>query len=350
MRCQINFLGLVGICFATLLFSGMEGCGEDETPVVFIEAVPEDGSTIQTDETITVIFKGEPIGLNVTEGKPSVTGSAVTIVGPFDPGRLSLVLTWTGGVKVLTYTVEASEAETLKYAVGEVLRYTGETWWITKAAAKRTSQDTGASLAGAPGGGIQSYQTDNADEVRRWMLETMHNGVVDVLILYGDIPGTIYPPGNTLPDGSVAERWLETPDGNTILNHADWIFWGGRNAKNKEGGLQNIMDIPGITMWGGNDPMKVTADGRIFTPNLKNFSSDRPFHLDQLEGNWFAELVLASNTGDARATRADPVIVRDGNLGRIAIVHQTENEDNPKGVVAAQIIVNYLMNPSLHKN
>ena len=105
MRCQINFFGLVGICFATLLFSGMEGCGEDETPVAFLEAVPGEGSTIRTDETITVIFDGEPIGLNVTDGKSSVTGAAVTIVGPFDPGRLSLVLTWTGGVKALTYTV-----------------------------------------------------------------------------------------------------------------------------------------------------------------------------------------------------------------------------------------------------
>ena len=65
------------------------------------------------------------------------------------------------------------------------------------------------------------------------MLETMDNGVVDVLILYGDIPGTIYPPGNALPDGSVAEGWLETPDGDTILNHADWIFWG-REEREKQ--------------------------------------------------------------------------------------------------------------------
>ena len=344
MKIQINLFVFISVCFAALLLSGMEGCGKDEIPVAFIEAVPEDGSTIQRDETVIAIFDGEPIGLSVTDGKSSVTGSAVTIVGPFDPGRLSLVLTWTGGgAKVLTYFVEAPEAETLKYAVGEVLRYTDEVWWITEAAAKRTSQNTGGSLARVPGGGIQSHETDDADEVRRWMLETMHNGVVDVLILYGDIPGTIYPPGNALPDGSVAEMWLETPDGDTILNHADWIFWGGGTAKNREGGLQNIMDIPDIVMWGQDTPMKVTARGKALTPSLRDFLSDRPFHLDRLEGDWFAELILASNTGDEWATRADPVIVRDGNLGRIAIVHQTENEDNPKGAVAAEIIINYLM-------
>ena len=52
--------------------------------------------------------------------------------------------------------------------------------------------------------------------------------------------------------------------------------------------------------------------------------------------------LLASNTGDAQATRADPVILRDGDRGRIAIVHQTAFKDNPKGEVAAEIMINYL--------
>ena len=166
---------------------------------------------------------------------------------------------------------------------------------------------------------------------------------MDVLVLYGDVPDTIYPPGNARPDGSLAETWLETTDGDMILNHADWIFWGGGEAKNREAGLQNIMDIPGITMWGDNTPMRVTVSGRAITPTLKNFQSDRPFPLDQLRGNWFAELVLASNTGDGDATRADPVVVRDGDLGRIAIVYQTFEQDDPKAEVAAEIIINYLM-------
>ena len=64
--------------------------------------------------------------------------------------------------------------------------------------------------------------------------------------------------------------------------------------------------------------------------------------LDELRGDWFPEVIFASTTGDARVIRADPVIVRDGNRGRIAIVHQTENERNPKAEVAAEIIINYL--------
>ena len=41
------------------------------------------------------------------------------------------------------------------------------------------------------------------------------------------------------------------------------------------------MDIPGIDMWGDNTPMKVTVAGKALTPTLKNFQSDRPFHLDR---------------------------------------------------------------------
>ena len=185
------------------------------------------------------------------------------------------------------------------------------------------------------------------------MLQTASDGDVDVLILYGLIPATIYPPGNTMPDGSVAENWIETRDGNTILNHADYFgYWSTGNVnkdgqvgvQNGDGTLQNLMDIPSIAIpvSGENISMFVATDGRALTPSLVNFQSDRPFPLNQLQGDWFAEKIFASNTGDARATLADPIIVRDGDRGRIAIVHQTLLENNPKGEVAAEIIINYL--------
>ena len=224
-------------------------------------------------------------------------------------------------------------------AIGEVLIYTGEVWWITQDEAVTEAKTTQRLLKAED---IQTEITNSENAVKQWMLRTTLDDSVDVLILYGDIPSTIYPAGNALPDGSVAENWIETADGNTILNHADYIFYG--NSKNGEQGLQNIMDIPGIMMWGDDTPMRVAASGKALTPSLTAFQSDRPFHLDELRGDWFAEVVFASNTGDERATRADPVIVRDGNRGRIAIVHQTSFENNPKGQVAAEIIINYLQN------
>ena len=232
----------------------------------------------------------------------------------------------------------------------DVLIYTGDVWWITRSEAIAEAETTKRRLQSA---GIQAEITDNENTVKQWMLQTASDGSVDVLILYGLIPTTIYPPGNTMPDGSVAENWIETRDGNTILNHADYFgYWSTGNinqdgqvgVQNGHGTLQNLMDIPSIAIPvdGANIPMFVTADGNGLTPSLVNFQSDRPFPLYQFQGDWFAEKVFASNTGDARATLADPIIVRDGDRGRIAIVHQTLLENNPKGEVAAEIIINYL--------
>ena len=103
------------------------------------------------------------------------------------------------------------------------------------------------------------------------------------------------------------------------------------------------MDNPNISMpLHGSYQMFVTSDGSTLTPSLVNYESERPIPLDQLRGDWFAEKVLASNTGDAQASRADPVVLRDGDRGRIAIAHQTPFEDEPIGEVAAEIIINYL--------
>ena len=202
------------------------------------------------------------------------------------------------------------------------------------------------------------------------MLQTTADGSVNVLILYGVIPDTIYPIGNRQPDGSVAESWLETPDGNTILNHADYFGWNSQDdpyktnlppdewsqaflgvGTNKHGTLQNLMDLPNIAISTSqsNIPMVVTEDGTALTPSLVDFEFDRPFPLTQLGGEWFAEQMFASDTGNSQATLADPVILRDGNRGRLAIVHQTAWEDNPKGEVASEIIINYLLSSELDR-
>ena len=230
-----------------------------------------------------------------------------------------------------------------------VLMYTGAVSWMRLDDANRQSQITKQLLTSK---GIQAEVVETEDVVRNWMLQTTSDGNVDVLILYGALPTSIYPSFNSQPDGSVAENWIESTDGNTILNHGDYFgFWSGGHqeevgVQNGVQALQSLMDIPHITMWDfgleNNTPMVVTKDGKEITPSLTNFLSDRAFHLDELTGDWFAEKIFASDTGAAEATRADPVIVRDGNRGRIAIVYQTFNEVNPKGEVAAELISNYL--------
>ena len=234
-----------------------------------------------------------------------------------------------------------------------VLIYTGFASWMELPDAIAEAETTQDLLQSA---GIDAEITESEYYVRQWMLQTASDGAVDVLIVYGVLPGAIYAPKNTTPDESIAENWIETTDGNTILNHADYLgYWiTGYNTRNEWGPLpngfgtlQNLIDIPNIVIpWesvNANSPMSVTTDGSTLTPSLANFESDRAFPLDQLEGDWYPEKILASDTGDTHGTLADPVLLRDGDLGRIAIVYQTWFEDNPKGKVAAELIINYLL-------
>ena len=230
----------------------------------------------------------------------------------------------------------------------DVLIYTGSTWWLTAADATIKAETTKRLLQSA---GILVEITESEETVREWMLQTTANGSVNVLISYGVIPNAIYPTGNAQPDGSIAENWIETPDGDAILNQSDWLGYNSSSLEgqalhgslehgaNGSGALENLMDIPNISLFNGG-PMVVTEDGGVLTPSLVDFNSDRPFPLNKLEGVWFAEKIFASDTS---ATRADPVVLRDGDRGRLVIVQQTHAVDKLKGEVAAEIIINFLL-------
>ena len=231
--------------------------------------------------------------------------------------------------------------------VPSVLIYTGDTSWITSEAAKAEAETTNNLLRAA---GISARVTEDEDSVREWMLQTASDSRVNVLILYGILPPSIYPEGNTQPDGSVAEQWIETFDGNTLLNHGD--YFGFNRFANGEGALQNLMDTPGLSIPlidYRNLPMEITETGAVLTPSLVDFGSDRPMPLEQLyrlQSGWVAERIFAFHFDDTEAPYelwADPVVIRDRNRGRIALLHQTQDQDNPKGEVAAELIINYLL-------
>lgn len=230
----------------------------------------------------------------------------------------------------------------------DVLIYTGSTWWLTAADATIEAETTRSLLQAA---GIQVEITESEETVREWMLQTTANGSVNVFVSYGVIPNAVYPTGNTQPDGSIVENWMETSDGDAILNQSDWLGYSSSSLEgralhgslehgaNGSGALENLMDIPNISLFNGG-PMVVTADGMALAPSLVDFNSERPFPLAKLEGGWFAEKIFASDTS---GTRADPVVLRDGDRGRLVIVQQTHAVDKPKGEVAAEIIINFLL-------
>ena len=115
MKTKINLLGIC--CIAVVLLIGLIGCSEDgveEDPVSFVQAIPAAGSTIQPDAKIIATFDGTPDGINVSGGKFSVSGSNVTITGPFTAGALNLTLTWSDGAAALVYNVKAAAGETVE--------------------------------------------------------------------------------------------------------------------------------------------------------------------------------------------------------------------------------------------
>lgn len=226
----------------------------------------------------------------------------------------------------------------------DVLIYIGSTSWITNELAAVEANTTKNLLEAK---GIRVGITESVDSVGEWMIETTANGAVNVCILYGVIPATIYAAGNTQTDGSIAENWIESTDGDTILNHADYLgYYSSDETPNYKATLQNLMDLPNLDINVENFEefqMLITESGRTITPSLVSFQSDRPFPLEQLDADWYAEKIFASNTGDDEAEGADPIILRDGKRGRIAMVHQTHHGNESKGEVAAQIIINYLL-------
>ena len=243
-----------------------------------------------------------------------------------------------------TVATEIEPSEIVVYESPEdVLIFIGKTWWITPENARTEAELTKELLESKD---IHVGITGSEDSLRDWMLQTTANNMVNVCILNGALPAAIYPAGNAMPDGSIAEKWIETTDGDTILNQADYLGYNTTEGKaNERGALQNLMDIEDIEIdvYTHDTDMVITEIAGTLCPSLKGFESDRPFPLDQFEDGWYAEKIFATDTGNSQATVADPIIVRDGDRGRIAIVYHTQYQDNPKAEVASEIISNYLI-------
>ena len=81
------------------------------------------------------------------------------------------------------------------------------------------------------------------------------------------------------------------------------------------------------------------------TPTLKDYATDRPFHVDQLEDDWEVEIAFATETGKSSGmNRCDPCIIRNTKTdARLIQVYQTNGQDDPKGKVLSEIILNYYL-------
>jgi hypothetical protein len=208
-------------------------------------------------------------------------------------------------------------------------------WW-SQAAADREMQEIVDNVTAVD---VQRFTSSEQDALAEWVVAHTGDGSSDLLILCGQCPDTIYPPGNTQPDGSIIELFLD--DGNCIINTGDWIFYVVNGAgTNGTAALPNIMDIPSMDMWDDDTPVTVTDEGHQYTPSLTDFSTDRAIHLDALTNDWSAELILALA---ADKNRAEPCILHNSVTdGRIGVFFQTASQDNdPRGEVISEWINNW---------
>ena len=96
---------LIGLFVVYIVSCGQREDEEEITPIGLVSAEPVDGSTIDANRIITVVFDATPRNVSVNVGVLKRVGTTVTIAGPFKPGPLTLTITWEDGEQTLTYTV-----------------------------------------------------------------------------------------------------------------------------------------------------------------------------------------------------------------------------------------------------
>ncbi len=222
----------------------------------------------------------------------------------------------------------------------DVFIYTDTVQWIGQAQAKEEAEILADEIDGQQGIG-EVILHGPAKQVEAWTKKHTVDKGYHLIVLFGDIPPEIYDAGKDAKKGTVAEEFLDA--GNSYSNSADYFFWG-LGGRNEEGGIKNMMDIPNMVQWDDNTAMKVTKEGKKLTPSLEDYATDRPFHVDLLDNDWVLEVAFASETGDQKGDRCDPCIVwNEKTDARLIQVYQTANQDDPKGEVISEIILNYYL-------
>lgn len=113
-----NLFILLGLTFVCLSAVYIVSCGtreaDEATSVALLGAEPAAGSTLDVNGIITVTFDDIPENVSVNVGIVKKSGRMVTISGPFNPGLLTLKITWADGFQTLTYTIAIATPVTTK--------------------------------------------------------------------------------------------------------------------------------------------------------------------------------------------------------------------------------------------
>jgi hypothetical protein len=223
-------------------------------------------------------------------------------------------------------------------AVASDIAISTQAGWMGQGTADTEAQEIVNNVKGVS---VEVFTSTQHAALADWVRDHTGDGSSDLLVMFGNFPATIYPAGNAQADGSLAELFLD--DGNTIINTGDYIFYVGSAGNNDAGGLQNMMDVPGATMWGddsGNTSFAPTADGQLYTPSLTTLPSNRPWLPAQFQGtDWEVELILAQSSD---GSQVHPAIMHNTVTGgRLGVFFQWSDDSQPRGEVISEWINNW---------
>ncbi len=201
---------------------------------------------------------------------------------------------------------------------------------------------------------VEQFDDSQLAELAAWAVANTDDGELDILWLNGCVPSSLYPLGNTEPDGSVIENFLD--GGNMIINVGDWFgyvsYEGGarQSPENQAAGAGNILDLnSGIIVSADNTAMTATPTGQQYLPSLGTDAiSYRPVALAQVVAPWEVAAVFASTDGTDNATQADPVVIHNTETGAyVAFVNQSAGSGPPgwlddRGLTCAEFIINWV--------
>ena len=218
--------------------------------------------------------------------------------------------------------------------MGEIAIFNESVGWTNLAAAKADSEKI---LRTKFARRVKVY---NDKDIGTFAKKRTGNNQLDIIITFGYFPVSLYEPGNTQKEESIAEKFLE--GGDIFMNTADYIFYVTKGGgKNGDAGLKTITDS-NFDCWGDESPFAPTVDGKKYVPNLPaKYKSTRPMKKSQIDAddNWEVEVSFGSNGDDFH----DPVIIKSTTHGgRFVIVRQIADAAPDRGKVMSEILENYV--------
>jgi len=203
---------------------------------------------------------------------------------------------------------------------------------------------------------VQKFDDTQLAELADWAIANAEDGEFDILWLNRCVPSSLYAIGNTQPEGSAIESFLD--GGNMIINVGDSFGYvsyesGARGTENGTTGAANILDLAaGIIVSADNTSLTVTAAGHEYLPSLGDtVVSYRPIAPSVAVAPWEVAAVFAQN---AAGTYADPIVIHNTETGGyVAFINQSTAWLDDRGVTCSEFILNWvnsvigLANPSL---